>query len=332
MDAVRDVFRENAEFLRDQELKLSARLAVLPKGKIREKRIGSGVYYYLSYRKGRTVRTDYFGTSALSGLREELKERERLVQELRRVRSGLKQMRVGRSDVADIVEPLRDILRIMTDERKWDAGVEIIGSWCFLLYQKTLPIGKFPFKTDDLDILVPRPFKGREFDFGESLIRLGFSLRFHPDGSQYFVGLGMKIEFLTREGRKTSALRSFAPLGIVAQRLRYLEILFRDPIVLKVSPGIRVKVPAPASFLLHKLIIASLPARVRKREKDVRQAVAVVRFVLFELAEREKLGRLWKELPSGWKVRALRTLRGAAAIVPLEEGSIRRLREFLSEA
>ena len=70
-------------------------------------------------------------------------------------------MKIRRERAADLVDPLVAILRKLTEEKAWDAGFEIIGSWCFLLYQRHLPMEKYPFKTEDLDILIPRPFKGR---------------------------------------------------------------------------------------------------------------------------------------------------------------------------
>jgi len=35
-----------------------------------------------------------------------------------------------------MIKIVRDILKIIEDNRLWDEGVELIGSWCFLLYQK----------------------------------------------------------------------------------------------------------------------------------------------------------------------------------------------------
>lgn len=331
MEDLKDTLRENMEFMRDQERTISARLAVLPKGRIRTKKIGSAVYYYLLYRKGRSVKTDYLGKDVDPQLRDELEERRRLEKELSRVREGLRLLRSRRNKETDLTEPLREILRKMTEEKMWEAGLEIIGSWCFLLYQKYLPMEKYPLKTDDLDILVPKPFKGRAFDFAAFLRHLGFSQHFHPDGSYYFSGMGMKVEFLTKEGRKgTRALRSFKEMAITPQELRYLEILFTDPIVLKVARGIKAKVPAPAAFLLHKLIISTRPERRKKKEKDIRQAIYTARYALTDRTETARLHRLGRSLPRKWKARIGRALRDALSIVPLEQGVILRLKAVLA--
>ncbi|MCK7492021.1 MAG: hypothetical protein MZW92_10470 [Comamonadaceae bacterium] len=61
MEDLKDTLNENAAFYRDQERRITARLALLPKGRIRPKTIGGAAYFYLQYRKGRSVKTDYIG-------------------------------------------------------------------------------------------------------------------------------------------------------------------------------------------------------------------------------------------------------------------------------
>jgi hypothetical protein len=331
MKDLKDTQRENVEFLRDEEKTIAARLAMLPKGHIRLKKIGAEAYYYLQYRKGRTVKTDYIGKEVPLSLHDSLAERERLEKELRRIREGLKFLRSGRTAEADLTEPLRTILRKLSEKKLWDAGLEIIGSWCFLLYQRHLPMKKYPMRTEDLDILVPWPFKGKPFDLAAYLQRLGFSQHFHPDGSMFFTGNRMKVEFLTRERRESAKPpRYVKEIAITPQGLRFLEILFVEPKVLKIEKGIRAKVPAPSAFLLHKLVIASRSERRNKKEKDIRQAIYTAKFVLTEKSEIAKLLQLWAGLPKKWKAKIGRSLAQATDLVPLEKGVIERLKNFLS--
>lgn len=70
------------EFLREEERTIAARLALLPEGQIRQKKIGDEAYYYLQYRKNRTVKTDYIGKEVPASLRDGLAERERMQKEL----------------------------------------------------------------------------------------------------------------------------------------------------------------------------------------------------------------------------------------------------------
>ena len=326
---IKDTLRESQEFFRGQDRNLSARLAVLPKGRVKTARKGGEIYFYLQYRKGRSIKTDYLGKSVPAGLREKLSERKRLEKELVRVREKLKLLRTRRED-ADFVDPLLSILRKLTEERAWDAGLEIIGSWCFLLYQKNFPMERYDLKTDDLDILIPKPFKGKAFDLAVSLQRLGFIQRFNADGSTYFSSSGMKVDFPTKRGRDAAKpSRLVKGLTVAPQELRYLEILFADPLVLKVARGVKAKVPAPSAFLLHKLIAATLPERRDKKEKDLRQAVYVAKYVLTDRSESDRLLRLWNGLPRKWKGRIGKALEDAEGAVPLEQGAVTRLQEML---
>lgn len=37
-----------------------------------------------------------------------------------------------------MLEIVRKILKVFEENNLWDEGIELIGSWCFTLYQKTL--------------------------------------------------------------------------------------------------------------------------------------------------------------------------------------------------
>lgn len=330
MQDIKDTLHESREFLRGQERTIVSRLALLPKGNIKTKKKADRIYFYLQYRRGRSVKTDYLGKAVPAGLREKLAERKRLEKELGRVREGLRLLRAKPGQTTDLVEPLLAILRKLTEEKAWEAGLTLIGSWCFLLYQKYLPVEKYALKTDDLDILVPRPFKGKAFDLAGYLERLGFTQHFNADGSTYFAGNRMKIEFLAKEGREgRRRLPILSEMAIVPQELRYLDMLFAEPLVLKVAKGVRARVPAPADFLLHKLIIGIRPERRAKKEKDLRQAVYTAKYVLSDKAESDRLARHWRDLPPRWKVRTRKAIAEARDIVPLERGVLQRLEEVL---
>jgi hypothetical protein len=330
MEDLKHVLKDNAAFYGDQEHKISARLALLPKGRIRTRVIGGESYHYLEYRKGRSVKTDYVGKFVPQELKDNLAERARLEKELPRVREARRLLRSSRKADIDLTGPVMDILRAMTKHRLWDEGFEIIGSWCFLLYQKHLPMESYPLRTEDLDILVPRPFKGRAFDMNELMQRLGFSQHFNPDGSMYFTGSRMKVEFMTKERRDGSLPpRHIKEISLTPQELRYVEILTAEPVVLKLGPGIRARVPSPSAFLLHKLFLAARPERKGKKEKDVKQAVYIGRYILAESSERDRLLGLWTGLSRKWKSLIRRSLAGAKDLLPLETGVIERLLELL---
>ncbi len=331
MEDLRDSLKENADFYRQQVGLISARLAILPKGTVKPRKIGGETFFYLQYRQGKSVKSDYLGKCVPPDLREKLAERKRLENELKQVRAALKLLREKGDNEADLVEPLRSILAKLTKEKMWDSGFEIIGSWCFILYQRLLPIEKYPLRTQDLDILIPMPYRGKPLDLIDFFKKLGFSESFNPDGSVFFSGYKMKVEFLGPEkGDGLKPPKYIKEIAITPQLLHYIDILFEEPIVLKVAKGVRAKVPAPAAFTIHKLIIATLFKRAGKREKDVRQAVYAGKYVLSEQAEMKKMMRLWAGLPRPWKRKVGRALVDALNIVPLEQGVIRRLQALLN--
>ncbi len=59
-----------------------------------------------------------------------------------------------------MIDLVRRILAIFERHGLWDEGVELIGSWCFYLYQRHLGVKPYPFKTQDIDVLLPYPYRG----------------------------------------------------------------------------------------------------------------------------------------------------------------------------
>lgn len=105
-------------------------------------------------------------------------------------------------------EIIKRILRVFDEHHLWDAGVELIGSWCFNLYQRHLGARAFPLRTLDVDFLIPTPYKGKEsFDLVSELEKLGFEYSFRRDGSIYLWNVDLKIEFISPEkGRGTTTV------------------------------------------------------------------------------------------------------------------------------
>jgi len=85
-----------------------------------------------------------------------------------------------------MVEIVREILKVFSGNNLFDEGVELVGSWCFKLYQKHIGVKSFPLRTPDIDFLIPVPFYGKEHpSFLEQLEKLGFKTDFNRDGSIY---------------------------------------------------------------------------------------------------------------------------------------------------
>src|SRR3990167_6075956 len=121
---------------------------------------------------------------------------------------------------------VRRILQVVERHHLWDEGVELIGSWCFYLYQRHLGVKPYPFKTQDIDFLLPYPYRGHtKVDLVDELKRLGFQHDFRPDGSVYLWNAELRIEFLIPErGRGRDKAVEIKALAVKAMPLRFVDM------------------------------------------------------------------------------------------------------------
>ncbi|MFH1452564.1 MAG: GSU2403 family nucleotidyltransferase fold protein [Armatimonadota bacterium] len=212
-----------------------------------------------------------------------------------------------------MIKIINKILRVFADNNLFNEGVELIGSWCFHLYQKHLGAKSFPLRTQDVDFLIPNPFRGKEhLDFIKQLKGLGFYSDFNKDGSLFLWNEELKVEFITPEkGRGADAAIRIKKLGFNAIPLRYVNLLLEKPILIE-EDGIKVLVPNPNNFCLHKLIIASRRRKIDKSLKDLQQAVCTS--VIVDARETQKI---FKSLPDKWKKAILKMLEKAKTELPL---------------
>ena len=168
----------------------------------------------------------------------------------------------------------QQVLEVFDRLGLWDDGVELIGSWSFLMYQRHCGAPPYPLRTQDVDFLVPRIYPRRApVDLAGASAPLGFHVDFAPHGQVYFIHPDLKVEFLTPErGKGDHPTLNIKPLGIKAVQLRFLDMLFDKPLVVREGSA-SVRIPNPMNFCLHKLIIAQRRGRPEKAQKDIEQAV-----------------------------------------------------------
>lgn len=205
------------------------------------------------------------------------------------------------------------VLKVFADNRLFDEGVELIGSWCFHLYQKHLGAKDFPLRTQDIDFLIPNPFKGKEhIDFIEQLEKLGFNRDFKRDSSMYLWNADLKIEFMTPEkGRGADGSIRVKNLGFNAIPLRFVSLLLEDPITV-VDNGSKIRIPNPDNFCLHKLIVASRRRKIDKSIKDLQQAICTS-----VIADPKKMQGVFNTLPKKWKQAIIKMLEKSRQELPL---------------
>jgi len=185
-------------------------------------------------------------------------------------------------------ELIYKILKKLHEEEILD-HILIIGSWSMHFYQHHFKEAILPpLRTEDIDIDANflRKLK-KTVDISKLLEDFGFEVRFHGDGSISFIREideeRFKIEFLVPEmGRPAHDPIKIKGFGISAQPLRWLDILEKDIITVDYN-GLRVKVPHPARFAVHKLIISqrrrSGKGESPKVKKDIIQALSVTKML-----------------------------------------------------
>ncbi len=217
-----------------------------------------------------------------------------------------------------MLETIKRIFEVFEKNNLWNEGIELIGSWCFILYQKHFNAKFYPLRTQDIDFLIPIPYKGQKYiNLIEELEKLGFSHSFNSSGSIYLWNSELKIEFIVP--KRSKGLENnieIKKLSIKAIPLRFVNILFIDPIFVK-EDNIKILIPNPASFCLQKFIVAFRRQKLEKRIKDLEQAIYT-----YAISDKGKIIQIYSGFPKSWQRKIIANLEKSKAILPLLEKDI----------
>ena len=188
--------------------------------------------------------------------------------------------------------------------------VVLVGSWCLYFYRHgdILQGHLGTLRTDDIDFLLPQPLDPLlRVSIPELLEGMDFIVRHGMDGTMHLEHASMKLEFLIPErGRGSAAPHFVKALGVTAQPLRFLDFLLQDTAFLNVG-ALRIQVPAPVRFGLHKLIVSERRTKAAKAAKDREQGVDVLRALVSQGKER-LVKSTYIALPSRWKTGVAKAL------------------------
>jgi len=175
-----------------------------------------------------------------------------------------------------------DVLKRLSKEDVLN-NVLVIGSWCAHFYKDYFSKQDYNprIRTRDIDLLVPlRPRFSKQIDLEEVLSSLGFEIEFFGKGYMKLESEELIIEFLIPEvGPNKEKPVPLPDLKLNAQPLRHLSHLWRDPIEVTTS-GITIRLPHPADYAIHKLIIAGKRTGKDKAEKDRASAFEVIQALI----------------------------------------------------
>lgn len=304
---IEQIWDESRDYYLDYQTRIIGELLITPAGSIKRKK-GRGVgFLYLHKRKGQKFEDVYLGGEndpAVQRIAEKINNRQRLIRELRSTKGALKLLKAGKMTQAlkDFTEPLRKLFIEMEKLGFFEAGIELVGSYCFKVYQSHFGVEWFPLRTLDVDFAIPTPYKGPSADLEAVLKKLGFRQEFRSDGTIFYEGNGLIIEFLhSRRGSGAEKpLPEVKQLSTVPIPFPYLNLLLENKIEVSLRDIGRIALPSLPAFMLHKLLIASLPIRSNKREKDLKQACAVAKRIIAEENLINEVQRILKGMSSSW--------------------------------
>ncbi|HPN88757.1 MAG TPA: GSU2403 family nucleotidyltransferase fold protein [Candidatus Omnitrophota bacterium] len=187
----------------------------------------------------------------------------------------------------------------------------LIGSWCLPFYSEYFSNVKYNpvFRTRDMDFLVPLPRKIKiNIDIFDLLKDLGFIVGFQ--GKEGYIRLehpALIIEFLVPEkGKGTNKPISLSQLGVNATALRFLNFLTDNTILVKVE-DFNVRLPHPANFALHKLIIFQRRKNEEKAMKDFLSAIEILK-ALIAKKETGMIYKVFSSIPQKWQKNIIKRL------------------------
>lgn len=180
----------------------------------------------------------------------------------------------------------------------------IIGSWCLVFYNEYFHDKTYShiLGTRDIDLLIPLPPPQwpRDVDIPSLLDDLDFVVIHSAiTGAIKLSHPLLNLEFLVPEqGRGSDKPMAFPELKINAQRLRFLNYLLEDTVKVHYE-GLPLRLPHPARFALHKLIVSTRRKNKEKAARDIDQAVGLLH-TISQAGEEVSLTKAMQAMPHGW--------------------------------
>lgn len=188
----------------------------------------------------------------------------------------------------------------------------LIGSWSIYFYQYYFKRKNYTsfIKTLDIDFLISIPPKiSKTTDIFNLIEDLGFIESF--SGKQGYIKFkhpDLTVEFLVPEkGRGSDKPYQIPELKINAQPLRYLDFLLEHAIVVTVQ-GLKIKLPHPAAYALHKFIIFKRRSSADKKERDIEGALRVF-WECIKHNEKDYLLFIFTTMPNKWQKQIIKNLK-----------------------
>ncbi len=183
--------------------------------------------------------------------------------------------------------------------------VMLIGSWAVYFYRHYFKPGSYQpsIRTRDMDFLVawPPPRMAQSVDLPREMADLDFVTGYRgEEGYMILQHPDLLLEFLVPErGRGGNKAVPLPQLGVNAQPLRYLDMLLENAITVRYE-YLSLRLPHPARFGLHKLLVAGRRRVAAKADKDRNEARKVLA-ALDTAGEWSTVPACLQRLPAKWR-------------------------------
>ena len=248
---------------------------------ISRRREGGKIRVYASIKAGATRRQTYIGTEGEPKTDAAAAAYRRAAAEARLRRRTVSLLKRGGVPAPDI--QTGRLLEALAEAGLFERGVVLIGTVAFQLYSPIVgaTLASSALMTQDADFALTRlaapKFVGE--DFGAVLKRADptFEPVFRNEDrlpKQFRSTRGFSVDIVTAKGRSPNVLQ-VKGLNCAATPLRFLDFLLEDTMTALAlyGAGVRVRLPDPARFAVHKLILAQArPKYDAKARKDILQA------------------------------------------------------------
>lgn len=328
------ILKESRDYYRDLKRELVGKLLLNSGGSLITKSIRGGEYLYVRKNIQKKRIDLYVGpknNDVATEISEKLNIRKRNIEQLRESKSAMKELQIDRSEInnENYLPSLRALFELFDQNGLWDEGLQIIGSWCFIIYQNNFGVEFYPERTLDVDMAVKIPYKGKPIDISRILKGMGFDEQFdYQSGSVKFRCSEFIIEFLQHQqgdGTRRKKSGDAQDLGITTQALPYLNILLDNPTILAARDLGRVCVPSMPAFVVHKLIVAACRRDVAKKIKDYKQVEAVCKTIARNPEEIAELAEIATRMHKSWCKKMVRSFLEMSKSVPDPMGTGRAL-------
>jgi hypothetical protein len=286
------LFAELTERLRTLE---GTRSFASLRGSFARKRVGGGEYWYFKTSAGAGAQKEYFvgpeGAATHALMRSHAAGREEAAAAeagIARLSAMLRQSGARLTDAASA-----KVISGLASAGAFRLGAVLVGTHAYLALGNLLGVRwQSSLRTQDIDIAAARKLEiavpQTEADLPATLdsLRMGFlpvpglSPK-APQTSFKVRGQTLRVDLLTpAQGRRDGKAVQIARFKAAAQPLEFLDYLLEAPVSVPLLNGgaTLVKVPDPARFALHKLILASRRpvAEQAKAAKDRQQAAELI--------------------------------------------------------